>query len=474
MRAAQRPKTSLNDKKTERSDYMSTSNADFNAPADAHDAQDESCLQLDSDESQPYYIVSDVHLGADECCRPEFEDFIDWLAKGVRTKRPLEVQPLCGNQATLTPPGTLILLGDMLELWAPKGNERNSVIQDSLRVFGKLIDLECHKVYVLGNHDMMLCGGHEFGIDKVHDSRGKVPKLFDLLCENTSHFEIYSRHYPCKGETRHAQPLLLGRASPSYLFVHGHQFDPSFQRAGISIRAVPLIAALSSAFDMIPRLGPLSFAAWAIFIVLFAASMFHAIPVDPLWWGLPVIFFGYPAVSWVVATQMKHVWNAAQRLTSVVKPSSLDEDVPSWPWPMHASSKMRYKSISDFVRDSHYFKLESDDANPDVFVFGHTHVPELCEPLLVDKNDTKKRQFINCGSWLEPPEHMAPQGSSGDDHKDCLDAADAEKGLQHNTFVYVDASGPRLFKWQGRGLPGEKKAKEIAPKGCVSSPAESA
>jgi len=455
---------------------MSTSNANFKPPADAHDeVQDESSPQLDGDKGQPYYVVSDVHLGADECCISEFDYFIDWLAEGVRTGCPLQVQPLCGSQATLTPPHTLILLGDILELWAPRGNEQHSVIQDSLRVFGKLIDLACHKVYVLGNHDMMLCGGHEFGMTKVHSGREKVPKLFDLLCENTTHLEIFSRHYPCKGETRHAQPLVLGTSSSSYLFVHGHQFDPNFQRAGISTRAVPLIAGLSSAFDIIPRYGPVSFgsmcfAVWLVCVGLLGASVFHVVPVDPLWWGLPLIFFGYPAISWIVATQMKNIWNFTQRLTSIVKRSSSNEDIPSWPWPMHARSKMRYKRISDFVSDSNYFNLRFDHARPDVFVFGHTHVPELCEPLLVDDNDTKKRQFVNCGSWLQPPEHMAQQRSSGRNQKDCLDAADADKVLKHNTFVYIDSSGPRLFQWQGTGLSGKKKAKEIAPKDCAPPP----
>jgi len=231
---------------------MPVSSTVLELPADANEeSQAGPRLSLDGDKEQPFYVVSDVHLGADECCVSDFADFLDWLAAGVRSRRPLQVQPLRGRGSTLTPPRTLILLGDILELWAPRGNERYSVIQDALRVFSKLIDLDCRKVYVLGNHDMTLCGGQEFGADNVGANRKKQPVLFDLACENASHLEIFSRHYPCKGETRHAQALALKKTGPSYLFVHGHQFDPSFQRAGISTLFVPLIAGLAATFDML-------------------------------------------------------------------------------------------------------------------------------------------------------------------------------------------------------------------------------
>jgi UDP-2,3-diacylglucosamine pyrophosphatase LpxH len=452
---------------------MTMSSAQSELADACNEAQDTSRSKTASDQpSDSYIVVSDVHLGAEGCCRREFEGFLSWLADSVHNRHPLQVQ-LRDGPGELDPPRTLILLGDILELWAPRGNEQYNVIRDSLSVFEKLNDLACHIVYVLGNHDMMLCGGHEFGVTKVRASQDKAPKLVDLLFKNATHLEVLSRHYPCEEDTRRAQPLKLGNCT--YLFVHGHQFDPDFQRAGISIRAVPLIAGLSSAFDVIPRYGRLSFgstcfAVWLLFIVALVASVFHVVPIDPLWWGLLLIFFGYPAVSWVVATQMKHVWEFKQRLTSFVTRSPCEKDVSSWPWPMHAHSKMRYKHISDFVRDSKYFDLDHkhDHAEPQIFVFGHTHVPELCKPMLVDETKpTSKRRFVNCGSWLQPSERKEKR-SVWRTKKDCPDARDADNGLKYNTFVYIDAKyGPRLFHWKDNGPLTTLKAEEIGAKDCV-------
>jgi UDP-2,3-diacylglucosamine pyrophosphatase LpxH len=445
----------------QKEDAMATSSAYAKSGADACFRDAQQSKSLSDQPSDAYVVVSDVHLGAIRCCVHEFEGFLDWLAKGL-CGNPLEVQ-LRDGPSTLQPPHTLVLLGDILELWAPRDNDRYNVIHDSLRAFSKLIDLMCDKVYVLGNHDMMLCGEHEFGIAKVRDSKEKAPKLVDLLCENAKHFEVFSRHYPCEEDTRRARPLELGRCS--YLFVHGHQFDPQFQRAGISVRAVPLIAGLASAFEVIPRRGRLSvgsacFVVWILILIgLLVTSIYHIVPIDPLWWGILLIFFGFPAISWIIATQMQHVWEFTQRLTSFVTRSPCDKTVRSWPWPMHARSNMRYKRISDFVRDSKYFDLEKDEAAPQIFVFGHTHVPELCKPMLVDEADpTSERRFVNCGSWLQP---SLPTETR------CPDARNADNGVKYNTFVHIDAQhGPRLFQWRGNEST-ELPAEEIAPKDCV-------
>ena len=88
---------------------------------------------------ESYFVVSDVHLGAKDCCKEEFEHFLEWLLSSYSGGK-LSVQTQRGKR-TLAPPTTLILLGDMLELWIPREYERSSVLCDSSSIFSKLIDL---------------------------------------------------------------------------------------------------------------------------------------------------------------------------------------------------------------------------------------------------------------------------------------------------------------------------------------------
>jgi UDP-2,3-diacylglucosamine pyrophosphatase LpxH len=404
---------------------------------------------------EPYLVVSDVHLGSDECCRKEFADFLDWMAdwqSAGETVVETDEGPL-----TLVPPQTLILLGDILELWAPRNAERNNVIQDSISIFSKLIDLDCQKVYVLGNHDMMLCGGYE--------RRGAT--LIDFVCKNAARFEVFPRHYPCDPQTPRVQ--LLSLRERKYLFVHGHQFDPEFRRAGGSMKFVPLIAGLASSFDIVPAFGPVCLVLSLISIGLLVASLSHVTPVDPVWWVALLIAVGYPGFSWIIAKEMKHVWNFTQSLTAFTRSDPCQKDVSSWPWPWHKRSGMRYTQISDFVRDSAYFDLNKDDSKPDVIVFGHTHVPEMCKPLLVDTSDPlSERQFINSGSWLRPSHDWdILQPTTKGVSRDCPKVTTHDGKPLYNTFVYIsEEHGALLFQWRDSDTPAERKAIQIPPEDC--------
>jgi UDP-2,3-diacylglucosamine pyrophosphatase LpxH len=410
-----------------------------------------SSKELKDDKKVPktYIIVSDVHLGSSQCCRKEFEQFLEWIAYS-KSRRSMVVQTENGS-CKLTPPHTVILLGDILELWAPRDNEHSNVIQDSVRIFRKLIDLDCNKIYVLGNHDAMLCGGHEPEDHDLGDPKSPKTRLHPLIhftCGNGTQFHVVPRHYPHHAETKEKQPIFIG--ARKYLFVHGHQFDPEFQRAGSLVEFVPLIAGLAAAFDVYPWIGKVCFASSLAFLALIVGSVFQVVPVDPLILSVLLILVGYPGFSWFITKEMKNVWEFKQMLAAALNRSdSSKKGSPSWPWPWPKRSEMRYKRICEYINDTKYFDAEKENSKPDTFVFGHTHVPEICDPMFVGAGAARiERRFVNCGSWLRPSQHQN------------------NKALLYNTFAYIDDNGPLLFQWCGDKVPLEQKARQILPKDC--------
>jgi hypothetical protein len=232
---------------------------------------------------ESYLVVSDLHLGAENCCKAEFENFLDWLARCSRNGDVLPVQTQQGTRQ-LTFPTTMILLGDMLELWVPHDHELSSVLCASASVFSKLIDLTCKKVYVLGNHDATL---FEHSCETNGSTDRSFQTLLNWICTNNSDFEVVPRHYPnCPSDPRE-QRVRIGEKN--YLFLHGQQFDRDFKTTGGLVRFVPFIAALASAFDFASWIGPLLFIVSLVFLalvhfafdrpgVVFCAIRVHSIP----------------------------------------------------------------------------------------------------------------------------------------------------------------------------------------------------
>jgi hypothetical protein len=73
-------------------------------------------------------------------------------------------------------------LGDVLELWDPEDWDRDNVIKDSIRPFSQLFDINCEKIYVVGNHDEFL---------------GELDKRIGCqILGNGTIFDIYNRPYP--------------------------------------------------------------------------------------------------------------------------------------------------------------------------------------------------------------------------------------------------------------------------------------
>ncbi|MEN6395741.1 MAG: hypothetical protein ABFC78_04580, partial [Methanoregula sp.] len=106
-------------------------------------------------------VVSDLHLGSVE--DPDTPTrFCTFLEKIQSADTPVSMPPVTKSDSSTTtntcpqkllPPAKIILLGDILELWDSRKQDRNSAFLDALMPFLKLRELSCDVIYVTGNHD---------------------------------------------------------------------------------------------------------------------------------------------------------------------------------------------------------------------------------------------------------------------------------------------------------------------------------
>ena len=423
-----------------------------------------------------YLVVSDLHLGSVDCCKEEFEHFLEWLAACSRDGGTLPVQMQRGERR-LTPPTTFILLGDMVELWVPREYERSSVLCDSSSIFSKLIDLSCKKVYVLGNHDADLC---ERECEKDGSQEKSFQTLLEWVCANDSRFEVVQRHYPNCPDDALKQRVRLGEKD--YLFVHGQQFDRDFNTSRGLVRFVPFMAGLAAAFNFLQGAGVIFSILSLAFLALFVIAAFVSLAIDPLWFLVLFVLAAYPGFSWLIVRLFKPAWELKKTLSAVVAlAGQSQEDVLSSPLDVnknlnnfkHALYKMKkqedrpkYKNINAIINEG-YYRPEKDVSMPDVIVFGHTHVPEICNSMRVgdDNGQPVRRQFVNSGMWLRPHKPKEHERASQSGVPLCDGEGDSSRNEDsaYNTFVYIDSEGPVLFRWCDR----EQTAKEIPATDCA-------
>lgn len=155
-------------------------------------------------------VVADTHFGLnheDESCDPKaFGDFLKWIKSIERGKEEKSVQLGAWRIGELdklifSRPEQLILLGDIIELWDASNESIFCSIQNIIQ---KLSELDCKKIYVLGNHD------HDIS-DLSHKDKFSYP------LGNSEITIVKNKHEISKGGL-------------DYRFVHGHQFDKTFRR----------------------------------------------------------------------------------------------------------------------------------------------------------------------------------------------------------------------------------------------------
>jgi len=336
---------------------------------------------------QACIVISDVHLGNWECNHKEFCYFLEWIRDLANQPKVIKCKD---KNITIKNPDKIILLGDILELWNPKNGDRNNVLKDCIRPFSLLSNLDCDKIYVVGNHD---------------DSVGELEGKFD--CEtlgNGTKFEIYSGHYPKNQKmTGVSNGLKIGNRS--YFFLHGHQLD----------KEQAIIRSVSSFWDPInwfQDLFNVTFTKkyWKVNFVIFLSMLLCAkyffwseflksSLMGNLGWVMITGFFALSSIPGIVANTQGVIYNYAR------------------PMDKTAEQVIQHK----------YYQKNKETFDADVVVFGHTHFASSC----ISKLKKEKKLFLNSGCWV---------------------GKDIEyNGLMcyANTFIYLDESGAYILKWRG-------------------------
>jgi len=162
--------------------------------------------------------VADTHFGLrnEILFEPEvFSSFLRW----VKRLEKREVEPLklgdwgaVKDEKVLEPPEKIILVGDILELW----DASDRTVDICVRTFAPIFsELDCEKIYVLGNHDDVL---EEIALNRKH--------YYPL---GASGLHIVKEVYPnqdAQDEERKVRTLRVG--NEEYIFIHGQQFDKHY------------------------------------------------------------------------------------------------------------------------------------------------------------------------------------------------------------------------------------------------------
>ena len=390
----------------------------------------------------PYIIVSDVHLGSERCNKRAFCCFLEWvhdLEHLEHLEPPQKIKykdkDLKDKEFTIESPGTVILLGDIVDLWDPKNGDRDNVIRDSLRPFSLLSDINCDKIYVTGNHDDSFC---------------ELNETIETLA-NSKIFHIYDSYFP-KGKEHESsdnvkninKKMGLKIGKKSYFFLHGHQFD---KEQDIIERVSNLIGELWDPLDWFQTLYNIPFTKnhWKInFIILLV-----------LFLGGKLILWKEPLNSSLLNTSVNpSFWTTIvwATITGFFALCSIPGIVAHTQKLIYSFTNPKDKTAKEVITDK-YYKNKKDTIKADFVVFGHTHFASSYDPE-EDKNHSKKgkkqkpweklffrsgkreaveKKFINSGCWVGADENI-----------------DGKKRYT-NTFIYIDETGAYILIWRGFG-----------------------
>lgn len=290
-------------------------------------------------------VLSDVHFGHPGCCHIEISGFIDWL-KQLETVRSIDMDIEGYKRTTIRSPSKLILLGDIFELWSPMDDQTFHVFGQSSGVIGRIMELSCTKILVLGNHD---------------ESLDVLARDAPYTLSNGSLIYICNKHYPPgKGDFDE----IGGR---KYFFMHGHQFDKMFEWAGPLRRFPGAMMGMKTQFEKIGSwVSPLGA------LIFFISLCYLLISAVSTWiWVLLVIslFFGFP---WIFSKIRAPIW---KRLREHV-------------------DKPKGKRIFEIVNGRYFKSDKAEDISANTIVFGHTHVAD-------QKTNHVGGMLINTGCWVQ-------------------------------------------------------------------------
>jgi UDP-2,3-diacylglucosamine pyrophosphatase LpxH len=305
-------------------------------------------------------VISDTHLGLRPStfnvfglrntlsCEPKIlSGFLNWLKK-LEEGGHYSIRLSDDREKRLLPPSELILLGDMIELW----DASDRAIEFCSRDFNRaLSELECEKVYLLGNHDDVLV------------------EVSTVLPSGTSSLDIVTDIYPRQGE----ETPYLERGGRSYVFLHGHQFDTLSQQAG------PLSKSFAWARDGAEAFGTFSWLLVGIFLISALSKIFNLVDIDVYLLGL----LGVLSIPRIVISLARPFWN---KLFS-----------------------KRYKqegAVRGFYRYWREISKAADYPSDVNVVYGHTHLTDIITPdeieEILDRDDWRPElTLLNIPSWVK-------------------------------------------------------------------------
>ncbi len=297
---------------------------------------------MGSVENTRIIVISDTHLGHSRANVTAFNAFLQWLAKGD-----LRVRTTDGERE-LPYPDTLLLLGDILELWEPANDSFGSVGDQSKMLLEKLIELPCKKIYVLGNHDTSL--------EELRAKKYRLPG---------GDFEIFYNHFPAEV----TDTVTIG--AQKYFFMHGHQFDKDTRKFGKWGEIGPsILLSLQKINKKMFRLHG--------FGSLLLALLFYCLH---LYFGDTCPLYGTAALSPFWGTNL--LWRMGRPVA-------------------RRFCKAREERIYSIVEHG-WYEAARDTIAADNLVFAHTHAPGIERGDRLERTTGKrvnKELLVNSGSWF--------------------------------------------------------------------------
>lgn len=404
-----------------------------------------------------YIVVSDVHLGGHSNNKPYCKDFcafLNWV-KGLPNNGKIPYKDDEGAEKTITvePPTKIILLGDIMDIWDPTGQDRNNIIKDSTEPFSLLHDIDCEKIYVTGNHD-----------EDIEEIADRV-KSFEW--KGTHRLSLYARHYPEGDKIKTGESVNGIR----YSFLHGHQydkeqitytyskilntrFDPvdfvqdlanvSFTKKisrnlAIFLSVLWIILTVSAIFDnsLLKNIIGVIFAVTGI--ILSARYFMEGKRLvkernESRWYAYSFLVAGIILIillvlSYIYRKNFFILFSVSYYiLTYLVLISLIPKMVTYLMRSFYLSFRnSKDKSVDEVIHEN--YNLNKDTTDVHVVVFGHTHKAGAC----LDKrhDHPKYKLFVNTGCWTE-------EDVFSGDKRDV------------KTFAYIDREGISLLKWAGK------------------------
>jgi UDP-2,3-diacylglucosamine pyrophosphatase LpxH len=366
---------------------------------------------------EPVIVVSDLHIDGKSSHCDDFRDFLEWLNTLSDEGTSLNCN---GNKVDIKKPGTIVLLGDILELWDPEEDDRNYVISDVLTTISILNSIDCDIIYVIGNHDEDLLDlkkvWRKKGVEHINNGKGT--------------FKLFYRSYPKTNKRTEIKGITIGEKK--YAFLHGHQFD-RFQvfyklsrflsiKLNKQVRIDPIdwfqdLANVSFTKNIGLKLnGPTLI--FCILLVLYGLVGYYWFKDTPIGSGLGILwivissFFVLTILPKVVTFLNTEIWRRIPG--TIVK---------------------KCKPIEEVIKNRYNAK-KGGKIDADIIVFGHTHNAGYYQK--EPKKDEK--MFINTGCWVKLS-------------KNCIEKEKATP----NTFLYIDTEALYLLKWNEEVKEEEEK-----------------